>query len=188
MGLGNGISIKFNKSKTTEEEIKSIFDRNCVNYKQIYQDRLKRLEGYPDSKEKTKAIKELTYALNYNRYLVHKKESDVLEDLFIHELGHTIEDQLLGLINRRLILPRYGSINPATRLMELTDDAKMMRESYMNIYKNLTDAEKFSISKYANQNFHETFAESLVMYYREPENMPSSLYNFFIKLIEYANK
>jgi hypothetical protein len=72
--------------------------------------------------------------------------------------------------------------------MELTDDAKKMRDQYMNIYRNLTDKDKFSISKYANQDFHETFAESLVMYYREPENMPSSLYNFFIKLIEYANK
>jgi SPP1 gp7 family putative phage head morphogenesis protein len=189
IGLGNGVEILFNKSKTaTEEARKGIFDRNIKNYQQITRDRLKQIEGYPDSYEKTKAIKELNNALKYERYFAYKSEANLLQDLFIHELGHTIEDQLLGFINRSLILPRFGKINPATRVMELTNDAKMMRESYMNIYKNLTDAEKFSISKYANMDFHETFAESLVMYYREPENMPSSLYNFFIKLIEYANK
>lgn len=191
LGLGNGIEIKFNKSKTTPDEIRRIFNDNVVNYKKIYEQRLKQFEDITDPSKtalKNKAIKQTQYALNYDRYLVHRTENEVLEDLFIHELGHTIEDQLLGLINRRLILPKYGTINPATRLMEFTNEAKLMRDEYMNIYKNLTDAERFSISKYSNQDLHETFAESLVMFYREPEKMPKSLFNFFIKLKDYANK
>lgn len=196
LGAGNGRVIKFNKAKTKPDEVKKQFENGVVKYEQRNLDRIKAaelaMEKYKDDPRALlharKQLREAKEASNFKRWSVHVKEEDVVEDLFIHEAGHVIEDQLLGRINRSFIQGRFGKINPATRLVELNPETMEMRKQWGMIHSELTEKEVYSISRYGASNHYETFAESLVMYYREPEKMPVSIKNYFDKLKEYAKR
>lgn len=193
LGWGNGREISFNKSKTKPEELKKQFENGVLNYQARALRMIKNAEeglvNRPEYKAAfQKQLKDATEASKFKRWTVHLKEEDIVEDLFIHEAGHVIEDQLLGNINRILIQPRFGQRNPATRLMEFSKETDLMRKEWFEVHKALTKEEVYSISKYGASDFHETFAESLVMYYREPENMPVSIKNYFDKLKEYGKR
>lgn len=196
LGAGNGRLIKFNKAKTKPDEVKKQFENGVVKYEQRNLDRIKgaelAMEKYKDDPrlmlQARRQLREAKEASNFKRWSVHLKEEDVVEDLFIHEAGHVIEDQLLGRINRQFIQERFAIKNPATRLIELKPETIELRKQWGMIHSELTEKEVFSISKYGASDHYETFAESLVMYYREPENMPVSIKNYFDKLKEYAKR
>lgn len=189
LGLGNGRQITFNKSKMKPDEVKRIFESGVTNYQSKNEARLKQFEAMAEnSPTAAKAVKELKQTLNFKRWTVHLKEEHVIEDLFIHEAGHVVEDQLLGLINRRLVQKRFGQKNPATGLIEFTKETADMRTEWMKVHAALSKEDLYKISRYGASDHHETFAESLVMYYREPENMPASIKGYFDKLKDYAKR
>lgn len=196
LGLGNGEMIQFNKSMTVPEETKKQFFNGVTNYRTKNLARLKAAQdglANPEISLGQRAMyraqeKEAKAALDFNRWSVHISEEHVVEDLFIHEAGHVIEDQLLGQINRILVQPRFGKRNPATRLMEFERETEKMRQEWLSVHRALTKDDLSKISRYGATNLHEVFAESLVMYYREPQNMPPTIKAFFDKLKAYARR
>ena len=194
LGAANGKMISFKKSATTPAEVKAQFESGVLNYQSRNLERMKETQlniekniNRPDvQKFYIKQLEQWKKVINYKRWTVHLKEADIVEDLFIHEAGHVLEDQLLGLINRSLIQKRFRDATPGTRLGTLKAKTEEMRKEWLSIYANLTADDLYTISKYGASDYDEVFAESLVMYYREPENMVPSIRKYFDKLKEYA--
>jgi hypothetical protein len=185
LGSANGQLIRYNASKLKQDELDRLWSSSVANYKERTQKRVNHWEAF-GNKIPPDYLKDAKESLNYSRYHVHISRNDMRSDLFIHELGHTIEDQLLGLINRALVQSRFGKFENG--IMEFSSKTKAIRDEYIAIYKNIKKEDLYKISNYGSTDIDEVFAESLVMYYREPQNMPTVLKNFFDKLKIYARK
>jgi len=117
--------------------------------------------------------------VKYKRWGAAFSEKTFVSDVFVHESGHVVADQLLGFINPSLIK------NP-DNLLPGSAGAKL-RDEWTNIF-NKRKKEKYKISAYANENVDEYFAECFLMYKREPQNLPPKIRKYFDRLKEYAKK
>jgi hypothetical protein len=189
----NGSLLNINKIKYTKENVSDLFKRNVTNWRSDLEERLIRYDTFLgdtnyDQKKVAKGIKEIKKSLLYDRHNVFISELDVLENTIIHESGHIIEDQLLGRIRGVGAIQERFKITTSEGYKKIGPQVFELRNEFDDIYKNLSKAEKYSISAYGATESSETFAESLVMYYKEPDKMPVSLKNFFDKLKEYAKR
>jgi len=189
LASANGVDLTFNKSKYSKLKIKEIFDGNVTNFKEGQQQKLENYEkfrGFYDERKINKAIRETKKSLLYDRHNVFTSEADFVENVFIHETGHMIEDQLLGRINRSLIQERFKV--RGQYYTTFTRNVEDLRDEYEAIYSGLSQSEKSLISAYGATDSSETLCESLVMYYKEPNKIPISLKNFFDKLKQHGKK
>lgn len=189
----NGSLLNINKIKYTKENVADLFKRNVTDWKYDLQKRLELYDTYLDDprydqKKVSKGIREIKKSLLYDRHNVFTTEFEVLENTIIHESGHIIEDQLLGRIRGVGAIQDRFKMTTNEGYRKIGSEVFDLRNEFDDIYKNLSKAEKYSISAYASTESSETFAEGLVMYYKEPEKMPVSLKNFFDKLKEYAKR
>jgi hypothetical protein len=190
LASANGFELTYNKSKYSKEYIKDSFDRNVTNFTLNQQQRLENWEkyrGFYTDRQINKAIKETKNSLLYNRHNVFTSEADFIENVFIHESAHMIEDQLLARINgTRFLQPRFkdGIGYQST----YNDSVRNLRMEYENIYLRLSQEEKSLISAYGATDSSETLAEALVMYYKEPNKIPTSLKNFIDKLKQHGKR
>ena len=189
----NGSLLKINKVNYTKENVADLFKRNVTNWKSDLQKRLELYDTYLgdpryDQKKVAKGIKEIKKSLLYDRHNVFTSEAELLENTIIHESGHIIEDQLLGRIRGVGAIQDRFKITTSEGYRKIGSQVFDLRNEFDDIYKNLSKAEKYSISAYGATESSETFAESLVMYYKEPDKIPVSLKNFFDKLKEYAKR
>lgn len=107
-----------------------------------------------------KQIADLTEALKYKRRGVPETVSDVIT----HEFGHILSDQYIGLgANGLLNLSRDEWIKAGTKVWKVFERAKKNGDIY-------------NISKYANQNVIEFFAEVFTMYEKN-EKLPKYIKN-----------
>lgn len=193
LASANGRGLNINKIQYTKENVSEIFKSSVTNWKSDLEKRIKLYDSFVgdtryDQRKIAKGIKETQKSLLYERHNVLINESDVLENTIIHETGHIIEDQLLARINGTSYLQDRFKIVTEQGYRKIKGDVFELDAEFQTIYRSLTKAEKYSISAYGATDSSETFAESLVMYYKEPDKMPVSLKNFFDKLKEYAKR
>ena len=190
LASANGYDLTYNKNKYSKAYIKESFDRNVTNFRKGQEERLINYEnfrGFLDDKKINKGIRETKKSLLYNRHNVFTSEEEFIENVFIHESGHMIEDQLLARINgTRLLQNRF--IEGQGYLKTYNDSVRILRNEYEGIYASLTQQEKSLISAYGATDSSETLCESLVMYYKEPNKIPISLKNFFDKLKQHGKR
>jgi len=190
LASANGYDLTYNKNKYSKAYIKDSFDRNVTNFRVGQEQRLinyENLRGFLDDKKINKGIRETKKSLLYDRHNVFTSEEDFIENVFIHESGHMIEDQLLARINgTRLLQNRF--IEGQGYLKTYNDSVRVLRNEYEDIYASLTQQEKSLISAYGATDSSETLCESLVMYYKEPNKIPISLKNFFDKLKQHGKR
>ena len=141
----------------------------------------RKIEKYlktPDAKDREKYEKIL---VKFKRmrdvptYMVakgHETESEIL-----HEIGHIIADQKVGMINRKNANKNYE----ATKKNKLYQINKMVLETYIKAHEN-KDVDKISI--YADLNRKEFFAEAFVMYCFTPKQMPAYIRNMVEAVIK----
>lgn len=190
LASANGFELEFNKLKYSKDYIKDSFDRNVTNFTLNNQQKLENWEkfrGFYTDRQINKAIRETKNSLLYNRHNVFTSEAEFIENVFIHESAHMIEDQLLARLNgTRFLQPRFkeGVGYQAT----YNDSVRNLRMEYENIYLRLSQQEKSLISAYGATDSSETLAEALVMYYKEPNIIPISLKNFFDKLKQHGRR
>jgi hypothetical protein len=189
LAQANGRLLEINQKIYNKEKIISTFNSCVANWKLGLEKRLQLLESYVGSplynKSKlAKALRETKKSLLYDRHNVFSSEFNLLSDVMIHESGHIIEGQLLGrLSGGRDLQNRFRN-----RLSIEGERTNQLNNEFLGIYNNLTTKERGVISAYGATNSSETLAESLVMYYREPQKLPISLKNFFDKLKEHGKK
>lgn len=190
LASANGYDLTYNKNKYSKAYIKDSFDRNVTNFRKGQEERLlnyEKFRGFLDDKKINKGIRETKKSLLYDRHNVFTSEEDFIENVFIHESGHMIEDQLLARINgTRLLQNRF--VEGQGYLKTYNDSVRVLRNEYEAIYANLTQQEKSLISAYGATDSSETLCESLVMYYKEPNKIPLSLKNFFDKLKQHGKR
>ena len=100
-------------------------------------------------------------------------------DTFIHEVGHVIQDQILGMLNPRLV-------NDRERMLE-GSKADKFRKEWKRIYRTRGD-DRYKISRYADTNADEYFAESFLIYRRRPQDLPPKIRDYFDRLKLFANE
>lgn len=100
-------------------------------------------------------------------------------DTFIHEVGHVIQDQVLGMLNPRLV-------NDQQRMLE-GSKADKFRKEWKRIYRTRGD-DRYKISRYADTKADEYFAESFLIYRRRPQDLPPKIRDYFDRLKLFANE
>ena len=118
----------------------------------------------PQKKEEYEALleklKRLRDTKTYVMFPGHETECQIL-----HEIGHIIADQRIGMINRQYANQNYKA-EGSNKLFQL---CKMVFTTYLIAKKN-NDLDRLSF--YAARNRHEFFAEAFVMYNFAPDKMP----------------
>lgn len=101
----------------------------------------------------------------------------ITECEIVHEIGHVIADQKIGMINRELANSNYKPID-SNRLYRLNK-----RVLYTYLFAKIHgDTDKLSF--YAGVNRKEFFAEAFVMYTFEPHKMPRYIKNMVEAVIK----
>lgn len=114
-------------------------------------------EEYEALLEKVRIMRDTTF---YVRFPGHEVECEIM-----HEIGHVIADQRIGMINRQNANRQYKE-ESSNKMFQIN---KMIFTTYLIAKKN-HDIEKLSF--YAMRNRHEFFAEAFVMYSFAPDKMP----------------
>jgi SPP1 gp7 family putative phage head morphogenesis protein len=135
-------------------------------------DRLEKRIGNPryNQKQLKKVMAELEEENKFKRWSV--SQSYGLSGTITHEYGHVIADQYLGMINGDLANPAL-SYDPDNKLYQA-----QMRVSFA-FAKARKTGDIYNISKYANKNSDEFFAETFAMY-DKGEELP----DYIVSMIE----
>lgn len=137
---------------------------------ELYEKRLQNPISYKERFAYSKEIKRLKSEIEYKRWSV--SGSNDLEATILHEYGHIISDQYIGLANKYLANPNF-SYSLGNKLRE---ECVNVEKTYM---KALQNGDIKNISLYAAQDKDEFFAEAFAMYaLKEP------LPNYITEMIE----
>lgn len=172
----NGRLIEYNAKRFgSKEEMAKAFDIS-----QDYQRRAlailrkKELAGAPE-KELAKYRKDA----KFETWSVKRNVEDFAVDTFIHEVGHVVQDQVLGMLNLGFIRDRSQ--------MAKDSEGEKLRAEWKRIYRNRGN-DRYKISRYADTTANEYFAESFLMYHRRPQDLPPKIRDYFDRLKLFANK
>lgn len=183
-GSAHGKMILFNEKLGKKDAARNAFESEVTHFSTRMRLHLQHVNTtLSSSRVRSQALKDrqakLIEYVKYKRWGAAFSEKTFVTDVFVHESGHVVADQLLGFVNRNLIK------NP-DNLLPGSAGAKL-RDEWTNIY-NKRKNEKYKISAYANEDVQEYFAESFLMYKREPQNLPPKIRKYFDRLKEYAKK
>lgn len=183
-GSAHGKMILFNAKLGKKDTARVAFESEVTYYSSRMRLHLQQVNNtIRNSRVASQSLKDrqakLMEFVKYKRWGAAFSEKTFVSDVFVHESGHVVADQLLGFINPSMIK------NPAN-LLPGSEGAKF-RNEWTNIF-NKRKKEKYKISAYANEHVDEYFAECFLMYKREPQNLPKKIRNYFDRLKEYAKK
>lgn len=173
----NGRSLLYHKSiLKNPKKIKEKFLRTTRDFSSDIKLTVAHHESLMRTTANAKKVLTLRRYAQYQRWYVRTSEDLFVEQVFVHESGHVIQDQLLGMINPWLIQDRHMVGNRRSEMLEKWNKTK----------NEMTDEEKFSVSAYSSVDSSELFAELFVMYNYENSKMPKRFRIFFDELKEYA--
>lgn len=192
----------FNK-KNAAQKIKDSFEGCAGNWRDKYTAKIKEWKGWADGYRKkidecaangnTYGVKtyrkylreietqikqyETDIAKGHTRHNVFLSEQSLVRNITQHELGHLVEDQLMGSFNGSRFMFRPL---PKERLIEITTEINALYSKYKN--------DCGWLSTYGKTARGEFVAECMVLYMeRGGKGLPSDVKAWFDKLKRYAN-
>ena len=169
------------------EYYKKQINRGVTNWKsdkELWLERYKRdLEKNRFVKEAKKNIKILEEDLKYKRGVAYQEDPNkFFDDVITHEFGHIISMQKFYRDREKAGKIKLGFKDTKEQYkvaLENTETANLMKDTYYKAQKN---GDIYNISKYANKNYHEFFAECFLMYHNK-ENLPNYIKEMVEKII-----
>lgn len=151
--------------------------QNNLNYYNAYKNGNER-DYYRNKRKIDNGIKECEEQLKYERF-TFASESGNIEDTVLHEVGHIVHNQIIGLGPNG-----YKFRSDPTKTAQQKAFAEKMRDTWtLDIFSRLKSSKDiYNVSYYATENERECFAECFVAYETGRE-LPSYVKSFFNKLI-----
>lgn len=170
----------------TDKDYTELFGRNVINYQANIKksiDDWQQYVGNPkyDQKKINKYIKEWTQEAKFIRYNAFSSSDNIFKDIVNHEFGHSL---MFRAMDREI---KAGGTYIAYGNTSKYIVSKSATKTYKIVSDTLREARKtgdiYKISRYANTDIDEFFAECYAIYERGVEKLPKYINNMIKEVL-----
>lgn len=184
----NGTLIEIEKSfgAKTDKDFVDLFNNNVINYQNNINNAInewKQYIGNPkyDQRKIIKQIKEWEQSAKYIRHNAFSSAENSFRDVVNHEFGHSL---MFRAIDREIkaggTYIAYGNTSKYIISQSATKTYKIVTETLREARKT---GDIYKISKYADTDIHEFFAECYAIYERGVEKLPNYVNNMIKEVL-----
>lgn len=189
LAQAHGQLIEYNPSKFTPTSLKDTYRMNVSDY-QVNQE-LRLYQARYNPAVTPDQLQEMSINASFTRHLALTNADKAAEQIITHEMGHVVQDQLIGGVNLGLLKWRYRQTSNTAMMLiapRRIPESQALYDRWNSIFQQAGPRDFLKVSNYSRVNQQEYFAESFLMYNNEPQNLPSNVKSFFDDLLKFARK